>query len=102
MAYIIMRRDDCEALRWNGKLRESGYRIDGEIVEHETSADALLYAKELRAENFVIDAENYEEVRALYARRKPNSSLYAYSSAHEIENEQRAESDERWRETPNY
>ena len=102
MAYIIMRRDDCEALRWNGKLKEYGYRIDGEIVEHETSSDALLYAKELRAENFVIYAEHYEKVRALYARRKPNSSLYAYSSAHEIENEQRAESDERWRETPNY
>ena len=95
MAYIIMRRDDCEALRWNSKLRGYGYRVEGEFDAHETSSAALLFAKELKGDNFVINAEHHEEVRALYARRKPNSSLYAYSSAHEIDSEQRAESDER-------
>ena len=69
MAFIIIRRDDCEILKWSAQMRGYGYRITGENSEYESSFDAVLFAREMRGSNFVIDADHYDAVRALHDRR---------------------------------
>ena len=86
MAFIIIRRDDCEVLKWSAEMRGHGYRIAGENSEYETSFDAVLFARELRGSNFVIDADYYDAVRALH-------NLGGCTSAYEIPMEREMDSE---------